>query len=183
MHTRSALLGLVLLSACGTSAAPTDHDAGQPDTPSPIPDTGSPDTGSDAGTFCAVLAPGSTFDFLPDAWMPRCSAETRAAFAACDPGDTACRDAALRADTTPSAMLDYLGAWQITCGMGGPTSYRCIDWQTYACLAQACPSEYAAFANCRTSCDDEGEALVACSDAAPGFGSCLNEHLPDCFAP
>lgn len=120
---------------------------------------------------CATAAP------LPAAVLPRCSSTSYSCILACTTG--ACIDACYLADTTPSAT--YAGV-PINCD-------QCDRVQTNACLSDACPAAWAAFAccwedrcgsvdgtTCRTLtayCKATYDALVVC-EATPAAALCRN---------
>lgn len=178
------VLGMVCvaLAACGTPA-PVAEDAS---IVVDIPDTGPPDAGApaDAGDgTCGMSITINGWGQLPDSCLPRCTAATRAAVAACD--TEACSQAARQADETPVVLvLTYAGPLGVSCA-GTDTAYPCSAWQTYSCQADVCPDAYEAWARCRAEgapCTDEEAALTTCSEASADFEPCLTTRLDACYA-
>jgi hypothetical protein len=177
-------LHLVLLVACG-SAGPSD---GGTDAAIVIPD---------AQTVDAFVEPdggdgicGNTFDTkfawgpVPTSCLPRCTAATRVAAEACT--TTACLQAALAADPTPTVhVMTRTGTFELGCAGVGEVS-ACLAWQFYSCQAEWCPPEFDAWTSCVNSgggdCSTQRAALLACGNASADFGACIPVRYGACYA-
>jgi len=119
---------------------------------------------------------------LPQACLPRCTAETRQATIDCrmasDPAS--CQAAVFAADPTPAASI-AVGPDSVPLGCG-----FCLQWQTLSCSFEACPVEALASLRCpmiEPSSDDcaaVGAALSACL-AASNFSACQAPRDGACF--
>jgi hypothetical protein len=167
----AALAGLV---ACGGNDAPPVIS---------FPDSGpAVDSGTDAGppdsgppAACEVDA-SSDFPPLPSACLPRCTNATASAVNAC--ADTACLQAALEADTTPSVPFIVNGMDQ----PGGLDCDGCFGYQQLSCAFDVCPAETAALLMCMSGCDAQNAALNTCIQAnSTAFQSCFSSLGPMCF--
>src|SRR5262245_38424997 len=141
-------IALAPILLCGCAGAVPGVDAGY-DAPIELPDAGlEPDTGPDGGEgLCAVIT--SAFlgtPPLPSACLPRCTAATRDAYAACD--TIQCQEDAQQADPTPAVrMRTPYGIFEFACG-ASQTTYPCTVWQTWSCYEQHCVRDYAAYMDC-----------------------------------
>ena len=125
------------------------------DTGGPGVDAGGPgvDAGGGGGS-CTMGATGLVGDCFP-----RCTATTLSVVAACT--DSACAQAALTADTTPPISVTVGTSTQsLTCVL-------CFNSQVISCIAQSCPYEYSAYADCE--------------DATPGYCTSEEATLDDCM--
>lgn len=119
---------------------------------------------------------------LPQACLPRCTAETRQATVDCRTANnpTACQQAAFAADPTPSTTVSVgPDSVPLDCGF-------CLQWQTLSCTFEACPVEALASLRCPSlepssdGCAAVGAALSACL-AASNFTACQGLRDGACF--
>lgn len=176
------------LGACGGGGTSdggviTFDDVGAPDVG--MDDAGEPDAGD--GT-CGETISITGWGALPDTCLPRCTAATHAAVNACG-SDLACINTAVLADTTPGVVVrTYAGLLGVSCGgedVDGLRVYPCIAWQDYACQAEVCQPEYAAWATCVSAgtCTDEMDTLYACIETnIAAYQSCISEAVVACYA-
>ena len=181
--TRGVIGILCFAVAACSGPAPVTEDAGG--IVVDIPDGGTPDTDAsiDGGDVtCGMSITINGWGQLPDPCLPRCSAATRDAVAAC--GDESCRWAAWAADETPAVLVQtYAGPLGVSCA-GDGTAYPCFAWQTYSCQADTCPAEYEAWANCRAEgsiCTELETALTTCNQASAEFAPCVTTRLAQCY--
>lgn len=177
----AALLGL---AACGDDDMPMIMfpDSGMADAGGGTPDAGGgePDAG---GGVCGSVAGATGFPQLPASCGMRCLQSSLQTAQMCPEGDTDCFVAALEADPTPAASLDVGGGMtqQIDC-------IGCFNWQATSCVAESCPTEFNAWADCLgtaadpdTECADEDAAINACIDASTTFSNCYQMRAPVCL--
>jgi hypothetical protein len=145
---------------------------------------GSGGSGGLEGRMCAEPR-----DFLPDAFLPRCGAETAECIAACasEADADACRDACISADTTPAepqfglncAACIYL------------TLFACIDMtachdgvaEVFCCIEDNCPSGSPDGCS-EQMCGGEIEAALICGyNANIDCVDFTGDVLGQCFAP
>jgi len=160
-----------------TDGSTTTTDSGTPTKP----DSGGPVL---AGGSITVTCPPSgfhagppvTISSVPSAYLPRCSAATKACYIAS--ATAAAGDACLDADTTPPAVI---GGESVNCK-------QCERSQGSYCLTYACKSEFAAYACCAqaqggAACTAQLNAVTACAGTTgkTSFEFCLNSLIPRCF--
>lgn len=132
------------------------------------------DAGRDAGpTSC----PSTTFpNPLSSSCLPRCSAATESAALSCTTGE--CVGAAYDADTTPSVSAVISGTTvALNCRL-------CTAYQQQVCMYNACPTEFAAWAECDpdfTDCTSQLDDLDLCLDASSTFRTCFDREWGRCF--
>lgn len=174
------------MAGCGGGAvAPLDAQ-GAPDAYVPEVDAATADAGSDAGHggTCTVTESATEFGSLTAECLPRCTAATLAAYAAC--ADSACSIAALRDDSMPPATYVISGqSYPLDC-------FTCYVHQYGHCAAVAgCAAEVWAVQTCDPSTDPGGcatqnDALTACIDAhSAAFRTCVQDPvmgIGPCFA-
>lgn len=183
-------------SACGSegNSESQARQQAEPATQADPPDAGSPgpmdaaretDAGrhhEDAGRpeqVCGQSAIGNGWGELPESCLPRCSAETGVAYRKCETEE--CRTAVLAGDASPLVRVDtYAGIRTVSCS-GFLATHTCKGWQTYSCLADACPDAYYTAVSCTGDCKDQYEALNQCAEANPLFAPCLSERVNACF--
>lgn len=171
-------------------AGPGPSDGGKKDgsTP-PTTDSGTPPKSDGGGP---VLAGGSitvtcpptgfhagppvTIASVPSAYLPRCTAATKACYMAS--ATAAAGDACLDADTMPPAVI---GGESVNCK-------QCERTQGSYCLAYACKSEFSAYACCaqaegEAKCAGSLNAVTSCagSTGKAAFEMCLDSLIPRCF--
>lgn len=161
------LAGLAVIEAWIASGAPE----GPPLTLPPPPEPNTCDIAGRAG-----------HPPLPQACLPRCTAETRDATVACrtasDP--VACQSAAFAADTTPSTVVS-VGAEGVPLDCG-----FCLQWQSLSCFFDACPVETLALLRCpnvEASTDSCAGVTTRFNDcvAASGATACQRTRDAACF--
>lgn len=176
----SVLLGCSSTPAPANDAAVSGTDAGDtPDTGGGLTDTGGP--GIDAATPCGSVVGSVMFPPLPTSCLPRCSADTLAAVAAC--GTETCQTEAEIFDSTPMALV------ATTAGAEGFDCQRCNVWQRLSCQEASCPSEVSAHQSCLmanpgdpTPCSTQTSALNDCLMAnMTAYQSCFNSRSRECF--
>ncbi len=190
MHRTTWLaLGSLALFACGGGAVPPSPDAG----PIAFVDSGeapdSPDAyvAPDAGDgTCGMVVSSAGWPQLPDTCGPRCSSATQQAAAACPTGASQanCIYAALEADTTPAATVNWGGRlFQVDCG-GSSTVYGCFEWQSYSIWVELCPTEWNTYTDCASdgsACDPQYNAVDACARANPMWATLIQERGAVCY--
>jgi hypothetical protein len=183
-----ALGPLVACLAGGCSGSATADAGADAPIDFELPDAGPPpfDGGPpDGGGICADLSlvPFGT-PALPPECLPRCSAETRDAIAACA-GLLPCVRAAQNADTTPPVNVETrYGLFTIACGTAPTRPYPCELWQEYSCFEEFCRAEFYAYADCLDTgamCTMERDVVNACMSAIPEAVTCLGERTAACF--
>lgn len=153
--------GLALIGAWITAGAPFGDDV----VLTPLPQH---------ATCSLVDRPGSLP--LPDACMPRCTAETWAGVADCrNQADVvACQGRVIAADTSTPTQLDFgpeLGAMTVDCG-------TCLDLQTESCFLEHCLTDYLAATRCRildqrpTACTAEINQVRTCAAGSTAMRTC-----------
>lgn len=150
-------------------------------------DAGPRDSGPprlDSGTGMCSIAGLPGIPPLPAGCVPRCSAATRSAAAACG-ADSACLNGALDGDTTPAVTIDF--------GMGMTDSLDCTNcyyWQIQSCIFDSCPTQLEACLECADNCDPdvagceaEGTAIDTCiMTNMVALQGCANPRVNACFA-
>ncbi len=125
-------------------------------------------------TCSLVDRPGSLP--LPDACLPRCTAETWAGIVDCRsrPDVAGCQGAVIAADTSTPTQLDFgpeLGAMTVDCS-------TCLDLQTESCFLEHCRAEYLAATRCRildpraSACTAELTRVRTCSANSSAMRTC-----------
>lgn len=167
------------LRDAGRDVAPDVFDAG----PSLV--CSLPDPGSD----CVLLVPLGSFGPLSSSCLPRCTAETAAAYRACD--NQSCRNMATRSDTSPGLPY-FIGRASVTPPLNCES---CVGYQEFHCFSLACSAQVDSYVdNCIVGVDpffcDAAVAMVdAClASLSPGqmetVDECMNsvDGPPGCFA-
>lgn len=156
-------------SATSDSGTPAKPDSGGPVLAGGSITVTCPPSGFHAG-------PPVTISSVPSAYLPRCSAATKACYLAS--ATAAAGDACLDADTTPPAVI---GGESVNCK-------QCERSQGSYCLTYACKSEFAAYACCAqaqgsAACTAQLNAVTTCAGTTgkTNFDFCLNSLLPRCF--
>lgn len=161
--------------AHGQAMAPTDAAVPQDAAlwePPVVDDAGPPEA-------CGQSEVGNGWGELPKSCLPRCTAQTGVAYRKCTTEE--CMLAAIAEDATPGARVEtYAGIRTVSCS-GSVNTLSCKKWQTYSCLADACPDAYYELLSCTQDCEDEQAAMTECAEAHPAFAPCLNERISACF--
>lgn len=176
--------------AGGSDGGPSDSGSAE-DSGSPGTDAGAPLACSDPGPGgdCVLRVPVGSFGPLNDACLPRCSAETAAAYRACD--TQTCRNDAVDADTTAPTPY-YIGTVEASPDMDCAT---CVTYQEFHCFSLVCTSEVDDYVDhCIAGvdpslCDPSIAAIDACLAAlSPSEMETVDECMqstdgpPGCFA-
>lgn len=156
-------------SATSDSGTPAKPDSGGPVLAGGSITVTCPPSGFHAG-------PPVTISSVPSAYLPRCSAATKACYMAS--ATAAAGDACLDADTTPPAVI---AGESVNCK-------QCERSQGSYCLTYACKSEFAAYACCAqaqgsAACTTQLNAVTTCAGTTgkTNFDFCLNSLIPRCF--
>lgn len=187
-HT--VVVSMMIVSAYGCedgrvsdAGAGVGVDSGSPSTdgggPS-VSDAGRPDAGgTDAGgpavcsapdplSDCVLRVPLGSFGPLTAGCLPRCSAETASAYRGC--ADQPCRNAAIRADTTPGTAYE-IGSASVSTPMD---CEACVSYQEFHCFSLVCESEVDAYVDhCIAGVDPS-----LCDPSIAAIDSCLAALTP-----
>ncbi|MAQ15680.1 MAG: hypothetical protein CMN30_12910 [Sandaracinus sp.] len=117
---------------------------------------------------CQLRVPAGSFGPLTAPCLPRCSAETAAAYRACD--SNACRNAAVDADSTPSKAYT-IGTVPVNPGLD---CLSCVSYQEFHCFSLVCGDEVDSYVDeCIAGIDD-----FRCDDALFRLDLCLAALTP-----